>query len=174
MKEDGDYEVGKDEDDAVERFEDEVGGSFRRVKINVTMAPPEPQVANVTVPGEAGTIKLRLRTSNPPAVLVYLHCAVSPTTVEALAEFAKSRQQAGRGRIKPRKDPRRLVTKRFQGKVAQFDRIALSLSRERDDTPGHQLNEWVISINQAQLAQCVVEGGGDDRNGLGIECFVFE
>jgi hypothetical protein len=59
MNEDGDYEVGKDEDDAVERFEDDVGGSFRRVvKINVTMGPPEPQVANVTVPGEAGTIKV--------------------------------------------------------------------------------------------------------------------
>jgi hypothetical protein len=59
MNEDGDYEVGKDEDDAVERFEDDVGGSFHRVvKINVTMAPPEAQVANVTIPGEAGTIKV--------------------------------------------------------------------------------------------------------------------
>jgi hypothetical protein len=59
MNEDGEYEVGKDEDDAVERFEDDVGGSFRRVvKINVTMGPPEPQVANVTIPGETGTIKV--------------------------------------------------------------------------------------------------------------------
>jgi hypothetical protein len=30
MNEDGDYEVGKDEDDAIERFEDDVGSDLAR------------------------------------------------------------------------------------------------------------------------------------------------
>jgi hypothetical protein len=53
---DGDYEVGCDDDDAVDRYNDNIGGtrSMRLVKLNVTMRPPEVTEASVTVPDEAG------------------------------------------------------------------------------------------------------------------------
>ncbi len=41
MNESGEYEVGPDEDAAIERFDDSIGGSMRRlVRLKVAMTPP--------------------------------------------------------------------------------------------------------------------------------------
>jgi hypothetical protein len=59
MNEDGEYVVAKDEDDAVDLFNDECGGISRRmIRLRVTMAPPEVAEIDVDVPHEAGaTVK---------------------------------------------------------------------------------------------------------------------
>ena len=60
MNESGEYEVGPDEDVAIERFDESIGGSMRRlVRLKVVMAPPDVTEVNVTVPDEAGqTVKV--------------------------------------------------------------------------------------------------------------------
>ena len=64
MNEDGDYEVGKDVDDAAEQFDDNLTGSLRRiVKINVNMTPPQVREANVAVPDDADTVRATTRRS---------------------------------------------------------------------------------------------------------------
>jgi hypothetical protein len=52
----GDYAVGVDRDQAVERFEEEIGGTAgaRLAKITVTMTPPVEVEANVSIPDGAG------------------------------------------------------------------------------------------------------------------------
>jgi hypothetical protein len=57
MNESGEYEVGSDEDVAVERFDESIGGQMRRlVRLKVVMAPPEVTEVDVTVPKEVGQI----------------------------------------------------------------------------------------------------------------------
>jgi hypothetical protein len=60
MNESGEYEVGPDEDVAIERFDESIVGSMRRlVRLKVVMAPPDVTEVNVTVPVEAGqTVKV--------------------------------------------------------------------------------------------------------------------
>jgi hypothetical protein len=53
MGEDGGYEVGVDEDMALDRFEDQFTGRHRVVKLNVTMTAPDLIEADVTVPDDA-------------------------------------------------------------------------------------------------------------------------
>jgi hypothetical protein len=55
MNESGEYEVGPDEDAAIERFDDSIGGSMRRlVRLKVAMTPPAVTEVDVSVPDEAG------------------------------------------------------------------------------------------------------------------------
>ena len=55
MNESGEYAVGPDEDAAIERFDDSIGGSMRRlVRLKVAMTPPAVTEVDVTVPDEAG------------------------------------------------------------------------------------------------------------------------
>jgi hypothetical protein len=56
MNESGDYEVGRDEETAIDRFDaEEFGGLYRRlVRFKVTMSPPEAVEVDLTVPDEAG------------------------------------------------------------------------------------------------------------------------
>ncbi len=55
MNESGEYEAGPDEDTAIERFDDTVSGSMRRlVRLKVTITPPAVTEVDVTVPDEAG------------------------------------------------------------------------------------------------------------------------
>jgi hypothetical protein len=53
MNEDGDYEVGIDQNDAVERLDKNVGGEMRRIaKLTVYMAAPTAAKTDVVVPDE--------------------------------------------------------------------------------------------------------------------------
>jgi hypothetical protein len=55
MNEDGDYVVGTDENEASERFDEQIGGFARRVaKLNVKMAPPVIEEIEVDIPDTAG------------------------------------------------------------------------------------------------------------------------
>lgn len=54
MGDEGGYEVGVDEEMALDRFEQLFTGRHRVVKLNVTMAAPELIEADVTVPDEYG------------------------------------------------------------------------------------------------------------------------
>jgi hypothetical protein len=57
MNEAGDYEVGRDEDAAIDRLEETGGGISRRlVRLRVTMAAPVVSSADVSVPDEAGQV----------------------------------------------------------------------------------------------------------------------
>jgi hypothetical protein len=60
MNESGEYEVGPDEDAALECFDDSIGGSMRRlVRLKVVMNPPDVTEVDVTTPDEAGqTVKV--------------------------------------------------------------------------------------------------------------------
>jgi hypothetical protein len=62
MNESGEYEVGPDGDTAIERFDDTIGGSMRRlVRLKVMMAPPEVTEVDVAVPYEVGqTIQVEI------------------------------------------------------------------------------------------------------------------
>lgn len=52
MGEDGGYEVGIDEDMALDRFEAQFTGRHRVIKLNVTMAAPDLIEADVTIPDD--------------------------------------------------------------------------------------------------------------------------
>jgi hypothetical protein len=54
MGDEGGYEVGVDEEMALDRFEQQFTGRHRVVKLNVTMAAPDLFEADVTVPNESG------------------------------------------------------------------------------------------------------------------------
>jgi hypothetical protein len=57
MNEDGDYEVGPDQDTAVERFDESKAGSMRRlVQLKVSMSAPSVTEVDVALPDEAGQI----------------------------------------------------------------------------------------------------------------------
>jgi hypothetical protein len=60
INESDEYEVGPDEDSAIERFDDSVGGSMRRlVRLKVTLSAPVVTEVDVAVPDEAGqTVKV--------------------------------------------------------------------------------------------------------------------
>jgi hypothetical protein len=53
MGEDGGYEVGVDQDMALDRFDAQFTGRHRVVKLNVTMSAPELVEADVIVPDDA-------------------------------------------------------------------------------------------------------------------------
>jgi len=54
MNENGDYEVGIDEHDCLERLTDQHGGSvYRNVCLHVTMSPPPVIEIDVVIPDEA-------------------------------------------------------------------------------------------------------------------------
>jgi hypothetical protein len=55
MNETGDYEVGRDEDAAIERWDENCGGIARRlVQLRVTMSAPDVPSVDVSVPDDAG------------------------------------------------------------------------------------------------------------------------
>jgi hypothetical protein len=56
MDANGDYAVGTDRDNAVELFENEIGGvaGARLAKITVTMTPPVEVAVDVSIPDTAG------------------------------------------------------------------------------------------------------------------------
>jgi hypothetical protein len=55
MNEAGDYEVGRDEDSAIERWDENCGGIARRmVQLRVTMSPPDVPSVDVNVADDAG------------------------------------------------------------------------------------------------------------------------
>jgi hypothetical protein len=54
MGDEGGYEVGVDEEMALDRFEQQFTGRHRVVKLNVTMTAPDLIEADVTVPNESG------------------------------------------------------------------------------------------------------------------------
>ncbi len=62
MNESGDYEVGRDEDSAVDRLDVETGCKSRRtVMLRVMMSVPVATEADVVVPDEAGqTVKVEI------------------------------------------------------------------------------------------------------------------
>jgi hypothetical protein len=54
MNETGDYEVGSDEDSAIERWDENCGGISRRlVRLYVTISPPDVPSVDVNVPDDA-------------------------------------------------------------------------------------------------------------------------
>jgi hypothetical protein len=55
MNEAGEYEVGCDEDSAIDRW-DEIGGGVARrlVRLRVSMSPPDVPSVDVSVPDDAG------------------------------------------------------------------------------------------------------------------------
>ena len=57
MNEDGEYTAATDQDVAREEFDENCGGSARRVvKLNVWMTPPSVIEAEVTVDDDAGSV----------------------------------------------------------------------------------------------------------------------
>lgn len=55
MNEAGDYEIGCDEDGAIERWDEKCGGIARRlVQLRVTMSAPDVPSVDLIVPDDAG------------------------------------------------------------------------------------------------------------------------
>jgi hypothetical protein len=54
MNETGDYVVAKDEDEAVDLFNEECGGIGRMIRLKVMMSPPEVTEIDIEVPDDAG------------------------------------------------------------------------------------------------------------------------